>query len=146
VNTADLSKRVQDTVESEPSLPVVHIESSVENGIVTLSGNVPRPQLSRAVVDEVSRLDGVRGVVNQIRVAPGGLEDEVKEQILQALTRDAKRDADAIRVTVEGGKVILRGVVRTWAGIESAESAAWIPEGVKEVESHLRSDEELAGA
>lgn len=69
---------------------------------------------------------------------------QVKSRIRMALRRDAELDAERVRVTVEMGKVTLRGVLKTSAEITVAEAAAWGAPGVEVVESYLRSDEDLA--
>lgn len=75
---------------------------------------------------------------------PDVVTDAVEKKIRQALHRDAQIDVERIHVSVDGGKVTLRGVVRTSAEVATAESAVWAAPGVTEVESHLRSEDELA--
>jgi osmotically-inducible protein OsmY len=87
--------------------------------------------------------DPKKGINEEITVRPDTVTDEVEKKIRQALHRDAQIDAERIRVSVDGGKVTLRGVVRTSAEIATAESAAWAAPGVTAVESHLRSEDEL---
>ncbi len=49
----------------------------------------------------------------------------------------AETDAKRITVEVEGGKLILRGVVRSWAERQEAERVAWSAPGVTSVENHI---------
>jgi osmotically-inducible protein OsmY len=88
--------------------------------------------------------DPKKQVDEEMTVRPDVLTDEVAKRIREALHRAAEIDAERIHVSVDGGKVTLRGVVRTSAEIATAESATWAAPGVTEVESHLRSDDELA--
>jgi osmotically-inducible protein OsmY len=87
--------------------------------------------------------DPKKGTREGTTVTADIIADEVEEKIRQALHRDAEMDAERIHVGVDGGKVTLRGRVRTSAEIATAESAARAARGVTEVESHLRSEDEL---
>jgi osmotically-inducible protein OsmY len=109
----------------------------VRNGEVTLEGEVEwRFQKERAE-DVVRRLRGVQSVINQIRVKPRLQAENIKDQIEQALVRSAEVDSAHIVVETEGGKVILKGMVRTLAEKDEAERAAWQAPGVTAVDNRL---------
>jgi osmotically-inducible protein OsmY len=117
------------------------IEVVVENGWITLSGDVDWWYQKDAAGETVRNLLGVRGLSNNIAIEPRSPiivnEQDVKDEIESAFRRNALLDSRRITVEIRGGKVILRGSVRNWAEREQVERAAWAAPGVSEVESHI---------
>jgi osmotically-inducible protein OsmY len=56
------------------------------------------------------------------------------------LRRAAEIDASRIAVEANGGDVILRGTVRSWAEREQAERTAWSAPGVVSVDNRIKID------
>lgn len=108
---------------------------TVSDGWVTLEGEVEYEYQKEAAERAVSRLAGVKGVSNLIIIKPQGAPEQLKEDIERALVRNAQTDARHLQVEVEGHKVILRGVVSSYAENEAAERTAWAQPGVSEVEN-----------
>jgi osmotically-inducible protein OsmY len=110
----------------------------VTNGWVILEGRV-RSQHQRAAAERaVQDLFGVRGVSNQIVLEPKASPSDVRRAIHAAFGRRALLDARSVGVDVDGTKVVLHGVVRTWSERNEAEEAAWGAPGVTWVENRVR--------
>jgi osmotically-inducible protein OsmY len=109
------------------------VKVMVENGWVTLTGQVDH-EFQRTVAENALRaLMGVVGVSNQITVKPAVLSTDVKSQIEFALKRQAHVDAQNIVVEVHGDHVILSGKVVSLAESLAAVKAAAAAPGVTRV-------------
>jgi len=128
---------VANLLEWDVTIPKDAIKVKVENGVVTLSGDVNWAYQRQAAEQSIRRLQGVRGVANLIMVKPQAQASDIKRRIEAALERQAEIEADKVHVTVDGDKVKLTGKVRAWFERDIIERAAWAAPGVKAVEDQV---------
>jgi osmotically-inducible protein OsmY len=135
----DIAQAVLRALEWDIAIPDEKLKTRVDNGWVTLDGEVTLQFQRAAAENAVRRLSGVRGVTNQIRlqVRPSVQPAEVKDRIEAAFRRSAEIDARGIQVDAKDSMITLRGKVRTWAERDEAERAAWAAPGVLAVEDEL---------
>jgi osmotically-inducible protein OsmY len=114
-----------------------HIKVSVSNGWVTLEGHVQWNHQRTAAENAVRFLKGVKGVDNLIGLQPQGVPVDIKRKIEDAFERSADIDAKRITVAANGGDVVLKGTVPSWAKREKAERIAWAAPGVVSVDNRI---------
>lgn len=115
------------------SVPQNRIKVAVENGWVTLSGEVDWNFQRRAAERMIRPLKGVVGITDRIQLKTMPIPINLKDRIQDALTRQAIREARRIEVAVDGSEVTLRGHVHSWAERNAAEGATWSAPGVSQV-------------
>jgi osmotically-inducible protein OsmY len=133
----DIAESVVNALKWHAAVPEERIKVKVENGIVTLEGEVEWEYQRSSTQRAVNRLLGVRNVVNLINIKPRVTAFDVRTKIFDALRRTATTDAERVSIEVDGSKVILNGKVRSFTEKEDVEDAAWCAPGVSRVESHL---------
>jgi osmotically-inducible protein OsmY len=136
----ELARAAVDALKWDILVPDDKIQVIVEDGWVTLKGEVDwyyqREEAERAL----RNLRGVKGISNLITVAKTPTPIDVKQRIVDALRRGAQFDADRITIEIEGHRAILKGTVRSYAEARDAERAARKVAGITEVDNQLTVD------
>ena len=133
----DIARAAADALRWSVTVPADRIKVRVEQGWLTLEGNVDWYFQKEAAERTVRHLTGVKGVSNLIAVAARTSPADVKMKIKESLERAAQFDAEHITVDVDGHKATLRGTVRSYAELKDAERAAYNAPGITEVENKL---------
>lgn len=133
---ADIARRAAAVLAWIVTVPDGHINVSVEDRWITLSGDVDWQYQRADAAEAVRKLSGVRGLTNLLRVLPYGTVS-ARKQIEGALKRSAEIDEDNVQVRVDDGRVTLEGKVRTVHERKLVERAAWAMARVSSVENRL---------
>jgi hyperosmotically inducible protein len=151
----------------EDALSGSNIDVDVKGGMVTLQGSVPNEAARAKALQIVKDADGVKGVTDQLRIAPDTQMTRASDKADQAAdkaadaSRKAGRKADDgwikskiyaqymtewttvlddsdIDVDVDKGVVTLKGTVKSAAARTKAVSIAKATDGVKSVKDQLK--------
>jgi osmotically-inducible protein OsmY len=133
----DIAGMVANVLEWNVLVPHDRIKVHVQDGVLTLSGEVDWGYQKYAAEEVVHHLMGVVWLNNQITVKPTVKPLDVKAKIESAFQRNALLDSRRIKIENLGGKVILNGIVRSWGERAEAQWAAWAAPGVFEVENNI---------
>jgi osmotically-inducible protein OsmY len=133
----EIARRAIKLLDWDVSVPDEKVFAKVQNGFVTLTGDVEWNYQRAKAADLVGSLNGVTGVFNDIHVKNRVSKSNVKQRIEDALTRNAELEAKGIMVSISEGKVTLEGKVDHWHDRKIAENAAWSAPGVTSVVDNL---------
>lgn len=115
------------------------IDVTVENGMLTLRGEVPNTFIKRRAEMVAERVEGVIFVENQLdaeRRWTWQPDREIREAVRTQLFWSPFVDRDDVTVAVNNGVVTLTGTVETWAEYDAATENAF-EAGAKEVNNDL---------
>jgi osmotically-inducible protein OsmY len=134
----EVAKRAVDILGWDSIIPDRAIQVLVRNGWVTLTSDVDWQFQKQSAEDDIRKLSGIRGVINDIAIKPRVHATDIKKKIEDALRRRLEGELKGIRTTVQdGNKVLLEGFVDNWNERQAVAVAAWSAPGVKAVDDRL---------
>lgn len=133
----DIAEAVLRALEWDSIVDENQVKVLVENGVVTLEGEVEWHFQRELASKAIQRLVGVTRIINNLRVKTGISVKNMEQALARAFHRSATVDSKAIKIEAVGDKIILRGTVRSLAESADAEKIAWSTPGVMHVENNL---------
>jgi osmotically-inducible protein OsmY len=135
-----LQKDVMDEIKWEPSTTAAQIGVSAANGVVTLNGTVATYAEKWAVERAAQRVEGVKGIAEEITVKLSGLHTRTDTEIAEAAVSALKWHVwvpNDIQATVSKGWVTLKGHVNWEYQRSAAGDAVCFMPGVKGVSNDI---------
>lgn len=137
---AEVANEVLTALKSNWSVPKEKVIVKVENGWVTLEGELHWNYQKEAAKNAVHYLAGVKGVTNNIKIKPEAHDAIEQKDVEHALARSWSVNDSDIHVEVSGTSVTLTGTVHSWYQKEEAGRIAWKTPGIYHVENDLTVD------
>jgi osmotically-inducible protein OsmY len=137
----DLKQHVQNALDWEPSVDATDIGVSVDDGVVTLRGNVGS-YMEKLMAERVAlRVYGVKALANDLAVhLASGYErtdTEIAHAALAALKWNTIVPNERVTVTVKGGQLTLNGTLDWQFQKDAAARAVGNLTGVTAVINHI---------
>ena len=133
----DIARAIAHVLEWNVQVPEGKVHARVQDGWVTLEGEVAYEYQRHEVERSVRQVRGVAGVTDIITVNPPVSPERVQAVIEDAFRREAEIDARHIRVEVSDHTAKLYGHVHSLHEAAASQAAAAAAPGVATVESHL---------
>ena len=137
---AEIANEVLTALKSNVSIPNDKVTVMVEDGWITLEGQLPWNYQKESAQSSVNFLTGVKGVTNNIIIKSESLEAIEKKDVEEAIARSWSVDNSDINVSVSGTTVTLSGTVYSLHQKDEAGRIAWNTPGVWHVDNELAVD------
>ena len=122
-------------IAGDVCVPSDAVKVTVEQGWITLDGEVDWNFQKETAEQCLHRLLGVVGVTNMITIKPKVDVSNIQDDITHALNRSWFFDPQTISVTARGGRVRLVGTVKSPHERQVAAATAWSASGVTDFEN-----------
>ncbi len=132
----DIARAAVDRIAWEVSIPADAVKIKVQQGWITLTGEVDWHYQRDAAESVIRGLRGVVGISNETTVRPRVNVVNIEHDIGTALHR-SWFDPSTIEVSAIGGRVTLNGSVHTPGEKWKAATTAWGSPGTTEVDNEL---------
>jgi hyperosmotically inducible protein len=149
---ADLNAKVHHAIESLAYYGVFdQIDYSVDNGVVTLRGEVRTYPVHNSAISAVKNIPGVEQVIDNIEVLPlSPYDDSLRVRAYNAifgypaLQQYALRARSPIRILVKNGNITLTGVVNRELDRKLIDNRIRSLPGAFSVTNNLRLDSDIS--
>jgi osmotically-inducible protein OsmY len=137
----EVADAVDDELMADPATPAWSIDVSVDEGIVTLTGDVDNILAKDRADKLATTVKGVRAVVNRLDVvAPDRSDAAIEQDVRDALLFNDATEKMEVSVAVDDQVVTLTGTTDSWQEKELAGKVANGVKGVTAIENRIELD------
>ncbi|OOV13324.1 BON domain-containing protein [Flavobacterium sp. LM4] len=133
----DIANEVLKALKDNWAVAEDHVKVKVEDGWVTLEGELTWNFQRQDAKTAISFLPGVKGVTNEIKIKSDIKDAIEKKDVEKALARSWSLNAKNITVTVNGTNVKLTGFVDSIYQKDQAEKIVWKTPGIWSIDNDL---------
>ena len=133
----DIAHEVLKALKDNWSVSEDHVKVKVEDGWVTLEGELTWNFQRQDAKTAISFLPGVKGVTNEIKIKSDIKDAIEKKDVEKALARSWSLNSKDITVTVNGTNVKLTGFVDSIYQKDQAEKIVWKTPGIWSIDNDL---------
>jgi osmotically-inducible protein OsmY len=130
ITDAAIAAASAEALNGDKFVPQGSVTVDVNDGWVTLGGEVRHHYQRQAAEHAVRKVDGVLGIDNGIALTDAPIPSDVADRITNAFQRAAIINDSLIEVSNVGHTVYLDGKADSWAARQAAEDTAWNAPGV----------------
>ena len=141
VTDEEIARAAVDSLLWNALVPGDRVRVRVENGWLTMEGDVDWHYQKNAAYNAVCNLKGVKGVIDDVVIRRSSVPTTVKTHIDAALKRRFGTRKNHITIETSGDHVTLRGTVASFADRAEIERVAWTAPGV----CHVNNDISVRG-
>lgn len=138
----DIKRDVEEELRADPEIDATDLAVAVKEGVVTLTGFVHHYNEKFQAEKAAKRVNGVKGVANDIEVRLPGADEtpdpEIAREAVAAIRHHLPTAWEHIKVSVAAGKITLEGTVEWQYQRETAEHAVRRLKGVTGVKNQIR--------
>ncbi len=134
---ADIANEVLATLKSSWAIPSEKLKVKVEDGWITLEGELGWNYQKEVAESSINHLNGVKGITNNIKIKPESHDMVEQIDIEKAFARNWTLGSQDIKVKAVGHNVRLTGTVNSWHQKDEAGKIAWLTSGIDTVDNEL---------
>lgn len=134
---SEIAIEVLDALNANWEIPNDKVKVKIEDGWVTLDGELSWNYQKQAAKTSIRNLMGVKGVTNNITIRPETQDIIEKRDIEKALARNWSINEQDVQIAVKNNEVTITGTVSSLYQKNQAERIVWNAPGVCSVVNEL---------